>query len=73
MFFKIIKEIQPNILTSFNGDKFDWPYIENRCNKYSINMEQAIGFRNQENTEYYGRLLMHLDCFYWVERDSYLP
>lgn len=30
-FFKIILEYKPLIITSFNGDKFDWPFIEERC------------------------------------------
>jgi DNA polymerase epsilon subunit 1 len=38
-FFSLIHEIKPNIITSFNGDRFDWPYIDKRCELLNINME----------------------------------
>ncbi len=72
-FGEVIKEVQPHILTSFNGDKFDWPYIETRGTLHNLNLESVSGVKNQENFEYFGRFMIHLDCFYWVERDSYLP
>lgn len=37
-------------------------------------MENEIGvIRNEESNEYYGRYMIHMDCFAWVERDAYLP
>jgi DNA polymerase epsilon subunit 1 len=30
-FFAHIKETKPFIFTSYNGDYFDWPFIEERC------------------------------------------
>lgn len=31
-FFDIIVSYRAFIITSFNGDKFDWPFIHERCN-----------------------------------------
>ena len=33
-FFSHIKETKPFIFTSYNGDYFDWPFIEERCKFY---------------------------------------
>jgi DNA polymerase epsilon subunit 1 len=60
------------ILTSYNGDNFDWPFIEKRSMILNVSLEEHIGILASEG-EYYGRFLIHLDCFYWVQRDSYLP
>jgi DNA polymerase epsilon subunit 1 len=73
-FFQLIIDYKPLVITSFNGDRFDWPFIEERCLQQGLNLENAIGIRRSEETqEYYGRFLIHLDCFPWVERDAYLP
>lgn len=36
-------------------------------------MEKEIGITKEENEEYFGRFITHLDCYCWVDRDSYLP
>ena len=36
------------------------------------NMYFEIGVR-ENNGEYRGRTSVHMDCIYWVKRDSYLP
>jgi DNA polymerase epsilon subunit 1 len=36
-------------------------------------MEEEIGIYNSSNGEILGRFTPHLDCFYWVKRDAYLP
>ncbi|CAD8196110.1 unnamed protein product [Paramecium pentaurelia] len=73
-FFQVILDYKPIIISSFNGDRFDWPYIEERCLTHGFYLEQEIGIKkNEENNEYYGRYVIHMDCFAWVERDAYLP
>lgn len=73
-FFNIITDYKPLIISSFNGDKFDWPFIEERCLSLGFYLENEIGLkRNEETNEFYGRFLIHMDCFAWVERDAYLP
>ena len=36
-------------------------------------MENEIGFYLENDEHWYGRFITHLDCMYWVNRDSYLP
>lgn len=62
-FFEHIRETKPIIFVSYNGDNFDWPYLDIRCRKYGMNMEKEIGiYEDQE--EYKGRLSIHMDCYY---------
>ncbi|KAL4468704.1 hypothetical protein ABPG74_005207 [Tetrahymena malaccensis] len=72
-FFDIIVDYKAFIITSFNGDKFDWPFIHERCNQLGLSLEKEIGIHLEEGPEYFGRYLTHLDCLYWVIRDAYLP
>jgi DNA polymerase epsilon subunit 1 len=71
-FFSHIRETTPIIYVTFNGDGFDWPYIEARASKYGLNLQEEIGIIN-DNGEYKGRYAVHMDCFCWVKRDAYLP
>lgn len=71
-FFTHIKETKPFIFVSFNGDQFDWPFIEARANFHGFNLDEAIGIEKHEE-EYYGRFATHMDCLYWVVRDAFLP
>lgn len=68
----MIKELKPFILTTYNGDMFDWPFIDARSTANNLSVEEEISVRNEDG-EYFGRFLTHLDCYYWVDRDSYLP
>jgi DNA polymerase epsilon subunit 1 len=36
-------------------------------------MFEEIGFKPDNENEYKARSTMHMDCFRWVKRDSYLP
>lgn len=71
-FFDHIRETKPIIFVTFNGDFFDWPYVKIRCGKYGMDMEKEIGVF-EEQDEFKGRASIHMDCFYWVKRDAYLP
>lgn len=71
-FLETILEHKPHIMTTYNGSFFDWPFIAKRMNKYGISMSDSIQF--QECNEYYEcPFIVHLDCYKWVKRDSYLP
>ena len=72
-FFEHIKEEKPTVIATFNGDFFDWPFIEARAAANGLDMYQAIGFRKDAEEEYKSTYCAHLDCFRWVKRDSYLP
>jgi DNA polymerase epsilon subunit 1 len=64
--------LKPQIYVTYNGDFFDWPFIKGRADAYGISMEKEIGVRG-DNNEWRGRTSVHMDCMYWVKRDSYLP
>jgi len=58
---------------TYNGDFFDWPFVERRALEHGMNMFEEVGVRANEEGQYRGRVCMHMDCIYWVRRDSYLP
>ncbi|ETO04158.1 hypothetical protein RFI_33240, partial [Reticulomyxa filosa] len=93
--FDHIQETRPQVFVTFNGDFFDWPFIEKRASFHGYVLSDVIGIWNRGKTrslkfgppqkkkkgakintdsnEYGGRFAVHLDCFAWVQRDSYLP
>lgn len=72
-FFLHIKEARPTVIATFNGDFFDWPFVEARASVQGIDMYQEIGFRKNAEDVYQSNYGVHMDCFAWVNRDSYLP
>jgi DNA polymerase epsilon subunit 1 len=79
-FFSHVRELRPHIFVTYNGDFFDWPYIDARSKYHGINMTNEIGIypvssggSGSDAKEYRGLCCVHLDCFNWVKRDSYLP
>ena len=72
-FFLHIKEARPTIIVTYNGDFFDWPFVEARANFQGIDMYQEIGFRKNSEDIFQSACSVHMDCFSWVSRDSYLP
>lgn len=44
-FFWIIHDYKPLVISSFNGDRFDWPFIEERCINLGLSMEDELGVR----------------------------
>ncbi|VDP26882.1 unnamed protein product [Echinostoma caproni] len=83
MFFEHIQRVRPNVIVTYNGDTFDWPFIEARAAHYGLSMSEEIAFSRQKATpgpgrdgsagEYLSRPAVHIDCLCWVKRDSYLP
>ncbi|GMF20503.1 unnamed protein product [Phytophthora lilii] len=73
-FFEHVVEEKPHIFVTYNGDFFDWPFIDARAQVHGINMAHEIGVSLDERSgEYRGRCSVHMDAFCWVKRDSYLP
>ena len=72
-FFLHIKEAKPTIIATYNGDFFDWPFVEARASVLGIDMYREIGFRKNSEDVYQSDYGVHMDCFAWVNRDSYLP
>lgn len=72
-FFEHIRDARPTVIATFNGDFFDWPFVEKRTNFYEMNLFDEIGFARDSEGEYKSKYCSHMDCFCWVKRDSYLP
>ncbi|XP_074410293.1 DNA polymerase epsilon catalytic subunit A isoform X1 [Zonotrichia albicollis] len=71
--FEHVQETKPTIIVTYNGDFFDWPFVEARAAVHGINMYQEIGFQKDSQGEYKASQCIHMDCLRWVKRDSYLP
>ncbi len=71
-FFSHIQKAKPNIIVTYNGDFFDWPFVEARAKAHGMNFSAVSGVREDQG-EYKGHFVSHLDAFSWVRRDSYLP
>ncbi|KAI9217507.1 hypothetical protein BC828DRAFT_408441 [Blastocladiella britannica] len=72
-FFDHIIDVKPNVIVTYNGDFFDWPFVDARATANGINMQDEIGWFKDENDEYKSYYAHHSDAFRWVKRDSYLP
>ncbi len=72
-FFLHIKEARPTVIATYNGDFFDWPFVEARASVNGIDMYQEIGWKKDTDDQYKCNYGVHMDCFHWVNRDSYLP
>ena len=71
-FFSEYQRLKPQIVVTYNGDFFDWPFVEARAEHHGLDMFEETGVE-QRGEEYLGRCSVHLDAFHWVQRDSYLP
>ncbi|KKY15635.1 putative dna polymerase epsilon catalytic subunit a [Phaeomoniella chlamydospora] len=72
-FFSHVKEARPTVIATYNGDFFDWPFVEARASVLGIDMYAEIGFGKNSEDIYQSDYCVHMDCFSWVNRDSYLP
>ncbi|CAL8327108.1 unnamed protein product, partial [Arctogadus glacialis] len=72
-FFDHVLETKPNIFVTYNGDFFDWPFVETRALQHGLTMYKEIGFQKDSQGEYKSSQAIHMDSFRWVKRDSYLP
>ncbi|KAF8310468.1 DUF1744-domain-containing protein [Clavulina sp. PMI_390] len=71
--FEHIRESKPTVMATYNGDAFDFPFVDARAKVHGIDMYLEIGFAKDQEDEYKCRSCVHMDCFRWVKRDSYLP
>lgn len=72
-FFEEFRKHRPHIVVTYNGDFFDWPFVDARAQQYGFKLMEEIGVELVNNEHYCGRSCVHLDAFHWVQRDSYLP
>ena len=62
-FFDHILEVKPHIFATYNGDMFDWPFVEARAAFHGLDMSREIGFQKDNQGEYKARPATHMDCF----------
>ncbi|KAH0573608.1 DNA polymerase epsilon, catalytic subunit [Spironucleus salmonicida] len=80
-FFKQIQYCQPHIIITYNGDQFDFKFLDQRSRILDIDFYKETGFLQSQSKgrfgsvefEYKSRACLHIDCYRWVKRDSYLP
>jgi hypothetical protein len=48
-FFNVIFEIKPDIITAYNSEFFDWPYLERRCERLSIDITEIARTLNPDS------------------------
>ncbi|RKO95327.1 ribonuclease H-like protein, partial [Caulochytrium protostelioides] len=72
-FFAHIRTVRPTVFVTYNGDFFDWPFVEARATTLGLDFKGQLGFAKDANGEYKSSSSIHMDCFAWVKRDSYLP
>ena len=72
-FLEHILEVQPHVIASYNGDAFDWPFVDARATFHGLSLSREIGFAKDSQGDYQCRACKHMDCYKWVKRDSYLP
>lgn len=73
-FFTLIRETSPHVMVTFNGDFFDMPFVTARAKAYNMDLAAEVGLQKVPGEDYFaGSWMVHLDCFAWVQRDSYLP
>ena len=73
-FFTEFRRHCPQIVVTYNGDFFDWPFVEARAKHHGLDLFRETGIESAGSDQgYRGRWTVHLDAFHWVQRDSYLP
>ncbi|KAI4322394.1 hypothetical protein L6164_022096 [Bauhinia variegata] len=74
LWFSHMQDVKPGIYVTYNGDFFDWPFLESRATHHGFKMSDELGFQcDKGQGECRAKFACHLDCFAWVKRDSYLP
>lgn len=72
-FFDLILLLCPHIIVTYNGDIFDFPYVHRRAEINGLSMEKMLHLYHTGNDIFTGHAIVNMDCYRWVERDSYLP
>ena len=76
-FFLEARLAAPRVFVTYNGEYFDWPFVQKRAAQLLISMIPQIWGRNKFRAHRYAsdsRPYIHLHgCYHWVNRDSYHP
>ena len=70
---EIINHYKPDIITGYNSDKFDLPYIKARCEKYWIKTElgldySGINIRRGAENESHITGIIHIDNYAFIKK-----
>lgn len=63
-FFEHIADIKPHVIVTYNGDFFDWPFVETRAAANGMSMKLEIGFTKSKDGVYSCRPVTHMDCLW---------
>jgi DNA polymerase epsilon subunit 1 len=47
-FLSHVQELKPHVIVTYNGDFFDWPYVEARCSKFGMSLYTELGVRGSK-------------------------
>ena len=45
------QDLRPHVIVSYNGDFFDWPYLDSRCKKYRMSLYKELGIRGTKGND----------------------
>jgi DNA polymerase epsilon subunit 1 len=71
--FEHLREEKPCVHVTYNGDNFDFPFVDQRARIHGLDLREQIGYWKDMSGDYRSTYGIHMDCLNWVVRDSYLP
>lgn len=77
IFKSLIVKFQPNYISGYNSDRFDWPHIYARSAVHNISWDDIFtkvypDWRNKDVWILQRDGCMMCDAYFWMKRDSYL-
>ena len=64
-----LRELQPQVVVTYNGDNFDFPYIAKRCEVLGLDLKKETGFgatSDAQSTHFLSTCCTHIDAIHWV-------
>lgn len=62
-FFEHFRESKPTVVSTYNGDFFDFPFVEARAKAHKMDLLQEMGFEKNNEGDYASRSCAHMDAF----------
>ena len=51
-------QVKPGVYVTYNGDFFDWPFIETRASKNGMDMKKEVGFAMTKDNQCLSRQVL---------------